>query len=335
MLSSAVGQVNWAGAARQCRYDLSFGASHVQQLAGAGDPQALVWLNKLIRRSHQDFIMKIAYLGCHIEELVVLSISDAAYGAQPKGGSQGGLIVAMAHPDVQRGEARLAVVEAQSTRLQRVVRCSMAAELTMAATAFEHGDYIRAVLAEIMFPRFNLKAWKMSASWWKHIMVLDAQVAFDAIVSEMAPTDRKLIVDIAILRETLEDEKGNSFLRWVPGQEMPGDGLTNWNDNGALARVLIFGVWSLCDTELAARIRRKVAGSQKGLESTEGSWHQRGFVLKRRLPAMTLQESCSDPEAIWLPSRHGKVPWRRAATFSIIKKDLFFHVLPWQPRLQP
>jgi hypothetical protein len=54
--------------------------------------------------------MKIAYLGCPIEELVVLSISDAAYGAQPKGGSQGGLIVAMAHPDVQRGEARLAVV---------------------------------------------------------------------------------------------------------------------------------------------------------------------------------------------------------------------------------
>jgi hypothetical protein len=256
--------VNWA--ARQCRYDLSFGASHVQQLAGAGDPQALVWLNKLIRRSHQDFIMKIAYLGCPIEELVVLSISDAAYGAQPKGGSQGGLIVAMAHPDVQRGEARLAVVEAQSTRLQRVVRCSMAAELTMAATAFEHGDYIRAVLAEIMFPRFNLKAWKMSASWWKHIMVLDAQVAFDAIVSEMAPSDRKLIVDIAILRETLEDEKGNSFLRWVPGQEMPGDGLTNWNDNGALARVLIFGVWSLCDTELAARIRRKVADRKRALK---------------------------------------------------------------------
>ena len=110
VLSSAVGQVNWAGAARQCRYDLSFGASHVQQLAGAGDPQALVWLDKLIRRSHQDFIMKIAYLGCPIEELVVLSISDAAYGAQPKGGSQGGLIVAMADPDVQRGEARLAVV---------------------------------------------------------------------------------------------------------------------------------------------------------------------------------------------------------------------------------
>ena len=98
-----------------------------------------------------------------------------------------------------------------------------------------------------------------------------------------------------------------------------------------------FDFWSLVFVRYGAGRQNQAKGgrSQKGLESTEGSWHQRGFVLKRRLPAMTLQESCSDPEAIWLPSRHGKVPWRRAATFSIIKKDLFFHVLPWQPRLQP
>lgn len=196
----------------------------------------------------------------------MLSISDAAYGAQPGGGSQGGLIVAIAHPDIQKGEATLAVIEAQSAKLQRVVRCSMAAELTTSATAFEHGDYMRAALAEMAQEKFCLRAWKVHASMWKHILVLDAKVAFDAIVSEMAPTDRKLIVDIAVLRETLEDPQGNSFLRWVPGSEIPSDGLTKWHGNGSLEKILIQCYWSLCDTALAAELRRRVADRKRMLK---------------------------------------------------------------------
>ena len=91
------------------------------------------------------------------------------------------------------------------------------------------------------------------------MLVMDAKVAYDAIASEVSPTDRKLIVDIALLRETLEDPEGNSFLRWVPGKEIPGDGLTKWHANGALERVLQDGWWSLCDTKLAAELRRRIA----------------------------------------------------------------------------
>ena len=224
VISSVVGQLNWA--ARQCRFDLSYGTSHVQQLAGCGDAQALTWLNRVIRRARKEFVMKVPCLNCELENMVVLSVSDAAYAAQPNGGSQGGLLIAFANPAIQDKEAPIAVIEAQSTKLQRVVRCSMAAELSMAASAFEHGDYVRAVLSEMTMQRFDIKAWKMSASLWRHILVMDAKVAYDAIASEVAPTDRKLIVDIAILRETLEDGESNTFLRWVPGREIPGDGLT-------------------------------------------------------------------------------------------------------------
>ena len=273
VISSSVGQLNWA--ARQCRFDLSYGTSHVQQLAGCRDPMALTWLNRLIRRAHKEFVMVIPQLRCEIDELIVLSVSDAAYAAQPNGGSQGGMLIALAHPNIQHGEAKMAVIEAQSSRLQRVVRCSMAAELSAAASAFEHGDYVRAVLAEVVQRDFQLRAWKIAASMWRHVMVLDAKVAYDAIASEVAPTDRKLIVDIAILRETLEDVDGNSFLRWVPGREIPGDGLTKWFGNGALEKVLTLGVWTLCDTPLAAELRRRVAerkrqlkGQQKGQRTT-------------------------------------------------------------------
>lgn len=257
VISSSVGQINWA--ARQCRYDLSFGASHVQQLSGNRNPEALMWMNRIIRRAHRSFIMKVPHLRCDLKDLIVLSISDAAYGAQPNGSSQGGILIALANPGIQKGEAPLAVMEGMSSKLQRVVRCSMAAELSVAATAFEHGDYVRAVLGEMLDPTFKLREWKIAASMWKHVLVMDAKVAYDAIASEVSPTDRKLIVDIALLRETLEDPEGNSFLRWVPGKEIPGDGLTKWHANGALERVLQDGWWSLCDTKLAAELRRRIA----------------------------------------------------------------------------
>ena len=265
MIACVVGQVAWA--ARQCRYDLSYGCSYVQQLVGEEDPQALTILNKVVRRSKQSVMMKVPQLGCSLEEVVFLSMSDAAYGAQPRGGSQGGIMVAMAHPDIQVGSAPVAVLEGMSAKLQRVVRCSMSAELSVAATAYEHGDYVRAVFAEMTCSSFMLSSWKMTASYWKHILVFDAKVAYDALQSESSPTDRKLIVDIAILREALEDPQGHSYVRWVPGREIPCDSLTKWYGNDALLHLLQEGQWSLMDTELAQELRERVAARKRLLKS--------------------------------------------------------------------
>ena len=42
--------------------------------------------------------MPIRHLGCELEEVVFLAVSDAAYASQPGGGSQGGLMVGIANP---------------------------------------------------------------------------------------------------------------------------------------------------------------------------------------------------------------------------------------------
>ena len=133
----------------------------------------------------------------------MLSVSDAAYVAQPAGSSQGGLLVALAHPDIKNGMADLVVIEGISSKLQRVVRCSMAAEMSQATTAYEHGDYIRAVHSEILCPKFNVRSWKFFSSRWQYFLVFDVKVAYDALQSDNVPIDRKLIVDITILREAL------------------------------------------------------------------------------------------------------------------------------------
>ena len=148
-------------------------------------------------------------------------------------------------------------------KIQRVVRCSMSAELSMAAESFEHGDYIRAVLAELLNHKFELKRWKWYASRWKHYLVIDAKTGYDVLNSESMTSDRKIMIDAAVLREALVTEGAQNFVRWMPGREMISDGLTKWADNHVLHRVMTTGQWSLVDTPEAKALREEAANRKK------------------------------------------------------------------------
>ena len=136
-MASWIGQLNWMS--RQGRYDLSYGVSHVQQAASKLGREALEWLNKVIYRAKQEQIQVVRKLD-DWRNFVVISASDASYGGQPGGHSQGGVVVGLADASILEGQAKICIVEAASMKIQRIVRCSMSAEVSMAATAFEHGD---------------------------------------------------------------------------------------------------------------------------------------------------------------------------------------------------
>lgn len=59
-LSSVLGQVNWA--ARQGRYDLSYGISHCQQMIGQGNKEAIDWTWKLLKRAQEPVEIKVAWM---------------------------------------------------------------------------------------------------------------------------------------------------------------------------------------------------------------------------------------------------------------------------------
>ena len=257
VISSIVGQLNWA--ARQGRYDLCYVASLVQQLAAQGRPEALKWLNLGVKRARESLNFKVRNFGCSLYDLVLISVSDAAYGAMPGGGSQGGNLVMVAHPDVLTGNGPVCILEGNSTKAQRVVRCSMSAEISSLATAYEHGDFVRAVLAELLEPDFDIKRWKTHVSKWRHILATDATTGYDAVSSESLPSDRKIAIDVAVLRQAVLAEDVGCFIRWVPGSEMAGDGLTKWGHNKVLTRVIANGEWALADNATAQELRRLAA----------------------------------------------------------------------------
>lgn len=260
-LSSVLGQLNCA--ARQGRYDLSYGVSHCQQMVGLGTKEAIDWTRKLWKRAQAKVEMKVPKLGCAVEDLVVISASDAAFAAQPKGGSQGGVTCLLANPDILKGDAPAAIVEAQSMKIQRIVRCSMSAELSMAAETYEHGDYIRAVIAELTNHRFELRRWKWYASRWRHYLVIDAKTGYDVLNSECMTSDRKIMIDASVLREALMEEGTENYVRWIPGKEMVSDGLTKWLDNHILVEVMTRGQWRLVDTPEAKQARADAADRKR------------------------------------------------------------------------
>ena len=255
-MSSLLGQLNWM--ARQGRYDLSYGVSHVQQLASRDGKAAIEWLNKVIYRAKQPTTQVIRKFNCNLEEILVLSASDAAFGAQPGGASQGGMVIALAEPSVLDGEGAVSIVEAASLKIQRVVRCSMSAEVSMAATSFEHGDFVRAALSEMLHRNFLLSEWKLWASKWRHFLIIDAKTGFDVLNSESQTSDRKIQIDLAVLKQALMEGHAN-FAKWVPGHHMVADGMTKWCGNNALQKALEKGIWSLRDTDVAQGLRHEAA----------------------------------------------------------------------------
>ena len=64
---------------------------------------------------------------------------------------------------------------------------------------------------------------------------------------------------MAVLRQAVAEEASQCFVRWVPGTEMPGDGLTKWAHNKVLLKVMSEGKWSLVDNPEAQNLRRVAA----------------------------------------------------------------------------
>ena len=77
-------------------------------------------------RAKKSVELKVPRLHCEVEDMVVISASDAAYAAQPRGASQGGVVCMLANRTVTDRPSPVAIEEAQSMKISRVVRCSIA-----------------------------------------------------------------------------------------------------------------------------------------------------------------------------------------------------------------
>ena len=96
--------------------------------------------------------------------------------------------------------------------------------------------------------------------------MIDAKTGFDVLTSECQTSDRKIQIDLAVLKQALLEDRSNAFARWVPGHHMISDGLTKWFGNKALQKALVEGLWSLKDTVEAIGLRQTAAEQRRRLK---------------------------------------------------------------------
>eukprot|EP00439_Symbiodinium_sp_Y106_P026614 s3337_g3.t1 len=214
-VSSVGGQLNWM--ARQRRADLAFGISKVQQMAGAKDPETMKYLKSLVARAREPYENYFQAIDGSLSEMVFLAVSDASHGSMPKGRSQGGMMILVAGEKILEEETTVNCILYHSSVLKRVVRSSLAAEVSQAAETLDQCEFVRAMMSEILDPHFQLPTWQWSASQWKEILVLDSKTGYDVLNSISNGEDRRLAIDIAILKEALYEPNTNRWVRWVPG----------------------------------------------------------------------------------------------------------------------
>eukprot|EP00435_Cladocopium_sp_Y103_P022595 s3351_g5.t1 len=255
------GQLNWL--ARQCRGDLLFGVSRVQQLAGVEDPQALEELYILVERAKIKKGMKFSKLDCDLEHAVILAASDASFGGMPRGRSQGGGVLMIANCKILEGTAKAVPIFFHSALLKRIVRSSLAAEISQAAETLDQADFLRAVIAEATIPDFSIKQWMIHSARWRLISVLDSRTGYDLLNGANHGDDRRLAIDVASMKESLHENGAARLVRWVPGAEQVADDLTKLIGNNKLSEVLAGNLWSLRDNEESKTLRSDAAARKK------------------------------------------------------------------------
>ncbi|CAE7202150.1 RE2, partial [Symbiodinium necroappetens] len=273
-VSSVGGQLLWM--ARQGRADLAFGISRVQQLAGAKDPTTIASLNQLVTKAREPYEMIFQQVPGKIEDLVFLAVSDASHGSMPKGRSQGGMMILLANNEILEGPSLVNCVLYHSAVLKRVVRSSLAAEISQAAETMDQCEYVRAMFAEIWDAAFSLPQWRWSSSMWPQILVLDSRTGYDVLNSISNGEDKRLAIDIAILKESLYEPDSNRWVRWVPGLTMPSDGLTKQYGNDTRDRVMQGGPWCDKGTLFSADMAQRL---QSGLVSKYASSSDAAFAI--------------------------------------------------------
>ena len=100
---------------------------------------------------------------------------------------------------------------------------------------------MRALLAEAIHQDFQLKSWINVVLKWKQILAMDSRTGYDLLNGQTLGEDKRLAIDVASMRQALQEDGGGRCIRWVPGEELIADDLTTLLGNGKLTQVMESG----------------------------------------------------------------------------------------------
>ena len=201
-----VGQLAWASSTS--RPDASFSSCTLGTLQSSPTFRNISDANKALRDLKSNkFSIKFPPLDLNSVKISVFC--DASYANLHDGSSQGGFIVFL------NDQTDLcAPISWASRKLKRVVKSTLAAETLAATEAVDSAFMISKILCEILDEDNNREI----------VVHTDNKSLYDTVRTSNVATDKRLRVDIAYLRETLE--KDNVSFKWIESSGQIADALT-------------------------------------------------------------------------------------------------------------
>ena len=192
---------------------MSFGACEVSVSIKDATINDLLLANKNIRKMKSERVsLKFPNLG-NIEECSILCFSDAAFANLKNSSSQGGFIIFLINK-----HSKYAPVSWKSRKLQRVVKSTLAAETLALEEALEECYIIRSILLEIYQNDADSGVFPIHC-------YSDNKSLIDSIHSTKTLKEKRLKVDVCIIREMLEKKEIES-IKWCPSENQLADCLT-------------------------------------------------------------------------------------------------------------
>ena len=210
-MRKGVGQLNWGST--QTRPDLSYDVSQMSSAIKQKKVECIKQLNRIIKKAKKEKSqIVIPDLGS-LENIKLVGFSDASFANLKDGGSQGGYIIF-----VVGDNKKYMPIAWQSRRIRRVVKSTLAAETLAMVDLAEACVFYRKLLLELL----NLKDAKENIPI---ICKTDNSSLFDAVHSTTQILDKRLRIEISILREMLNKSELKS-IRWISTDSQIADSLT-------------------------------------------------------------------------------------------------------------
>ncbi|OLQ15724.1 Copia protein [Symbiodinium microadriaticum] len=262
---SLIGALSWLGS--QSRPDIQCGVALSQQLQRAPLTQDVRFVNSLTSRAEEHKHQGIYLRNIDLNRAMFVAFHDAAWAnaeledaeegftltpdeiqartfdelytdqrprkakrSGSKVASQIGHLVMLFDYTILDGEwCRGSVLEWRSQSCKRVCRSTFGAETMAAVEGLEGAQYTRALLASLLAGR--LVGHDEARRSWRLLCTTDCKSLFDYLHKAGAPkipTDRRLAIDLAALRQELGYEKWTSRapLQWIPTALQLADPLT-------------------------------------------------------------------------------------------------------------
>ena len=203
---SVIGKLSWL--ATQTRPDLAYDVCHLSTSVKHGKVGLMNLVNRVVKKAKSEEVC-LFYPCMDLDNLKVVCYSDASYGNLRDGGSQMGSYI-----EITDGNSSCPV-DWFSKRIRRAAKSTMAAETIAMVDTFDAAFYLSKLLSQILYN---------SSKDIPIVAVTDNRSLFESAFTETSITDKRLRIELAIIREYLENKEVS--LSWTDSKSQLADCLT-------------------------------------------------------------------------------------------------------------